>query len=78
LEGGRVPDRRDDGEADGIAVRAGPHWGKTFADEQIVVESGRTGLVDYAGIWKKTLMLSVDERSRRLQDMIKQYRKPPK
>ena len=53
-------------------------WGKTFADEQVVVESGRTGLVDYAGIWKKTLMLSADERSRRLRAMIEQYRKPPK
>ncbi|HEY1306475.1 MAG TPA: hypothetical protein VGF24_23135 [Vicinamibacterales bacterium] len=51
-------------------------WGKAFADEQVVVESGRKGLVDYAGIWKQTLMLSAPERARRLQEVIKQYRKP--
>jgi hypothetical protein len=50
-------------------------WGKTFADGQVVVESGRKGLVDYAGIWKKTLMLTAEERSSRLEELKKHYTK---
>jgi hypothetical protein len=50
-------------------------WGQAFADDQIAVESKRNG-ADYAGMWKKTLALSPADRARRLQEVIKQYRKP--
>jgi hypothetical protein len=45
-------------------------WGQAFADDQVNVESQRKGLVDYEGIWKKTLMLSAAERASRLQQII--------
>ena len=48
-------------------------WGQAFADEQVTVESRRTG-VDYAGMWKKALALSAAERASRLQDVITMYR----
>jgi hypothetical protein len=51
-------------------------WGQAFADEQVAVESKRTGLVDYASIWKKTLAIPASERPRRLQQFIEQYGKP--
>ena len=46
-------------------------WGKPFADEQVAVESQRRGLVDYEGIWKKTLTMSQTERASRLQQILK-------
>src|SRR5262245_678449 len=46
-------------------------WGKPFADEQVTVESQRRGLVDYEGIWKKTLAMSQTERASRLQQILK-------
>jgi hypothetical protein len=46
-------------------------WGKPFADEQVAVESQRRGLVDYEGIWKKTLAMSQTERASRLQQILK-------
>jgi hypothetical protein len=51
-------------------------WGQAFADEQVAVESKRTGLVDYASIWKKTLAIPASERPRRLRQFIEQYGKP--
>lgn len=51
-------------------------WGQSFADEQVAIESKRTGIVDYASIWKKTLAIAAPERTRRLAETIKQYRKP--
>jgi len=50
-------------------------WGQAFADEQVIVESKRVGLVDYAGIWKKALALPAADRAQRLKDLIKQYGK---
>jgi hypothetical protein len=50
-------------------------WGQSFADEQIAIESTRNG-ADYAGMWKNALAMSPEERARRLQEIIKQYRKP--
>jgi hypothetical protein len=38
-------------------------WGMTFADAQVVVESGRTGLYDYASAWKWALSLGKAERA---------------
>jgi hypothetical protein len=46
-------------------------WGQAFADEQVAIESKRTGIVDYASIWKKTLMMSAAERARRFQDILR-------
>lgn len=50
-------------------------WGKPFADDQVAIEGKRLP-TDYAGMWKKTLALSADERAAHLQEAIKQYRKP--
>jgi len=46
-------------------------WGQQFADEQVKVEAQRKGLVDYEGIWKKTLALPTSERARRLQQIVR-------
>jgi hypothetical protein len=46
-------------------------WGQPFADDQVAIESKRTGIVDYAGIWKKTLVIPRAERSRRLQGIVR-------
>ena len=46
-------------------------WGQAFADEQVAVESKRTGLVDYAGIWKQTLAIPGPERARRLREIVR-------
>jgi hypothetical protein len=40
-------------------------WGKDFADRQVVIESGRTGLYDYAAAWRWALSLSKGERAAR-------------
>jgi hypothetical protein len=45
-------------------------WGQPFADEQVKVESQRKGIVDYEGIWKKTLTLSAAERAKRFQEIV--------
>ena len=49
-------------------------WGQPFADEQVEIEGRRKGLVDYEGIWKKTLKLSAPERARRLQQLVRDRR----
>jgi hypothetical protein len=46
-------------------------WGQPFADEQVKVESLRKGIVDYDGIWKKTLALTAADRARRLKEIIR-------
>jgi hypothetical protein len=46
-------------------------WGQSFADEQVIIESRRKGLVDYEGIWKKTLALTAAERARRFQQIVR-------
>jgi hypothetical protein len=50
-------------------------WGQAFADDQVAIESKRTGIVDYAAIWKKTLALPAPERADRLKEFISRYRK---
>jgi hypothetical protein len=45
-------------------------WGQTFADEQVRIESLRQGIVDYEGIWKKTLALPRAERARTLKEIV--------
>jgi hypothetical protein len=50
-------------------------WGQAFADEQVIVESARKGLVDYEGIWKKVLAQPASERVRRFEEMKRQYLK---
>jgi hypothetical protein len=47
-------------------------WGQTLADEQVAVESRRTG-ADYAGMWKKVLALSPTERASRLKEVVAEY-----
>ena len=47
-------------------------WGQMFADEQVVIESRRTG-ADYAGMWKKVLAMSPAERAGRLKAVIAEY-----
>jgi hypothetical protein len=49
-------------------------WGQPFADQQVRIEGLRKGLVDYEGVWKRTLALSADERSRRWQEIISRGR----
>lgn len=49
-------------------------WGQAFADEQVAIESRRNA-ADYAGMWKKALAMSAQERARRLEEILKQYRK---
>ena len=44
-------------------------WGKPFADQQVRIEGLRKGIVDYEGVWKRTLTLSADERARRWQEI---------
>ena len=50
-------------------------WGKAFADEQVKVESGRTGLYDYKTAWKWALSMSKGERASRFADIVKANRK---
>ena len=47
-------------------------WGPMIADEQVVIESRRTG-ADYAGMWKKVLAMSPAERAGRLKAVIAEY-----
>jgi hypothetical protein len=49
-------------------------WGQPFADQQVRIEGLRKGLVDYDGMWKRTLALSAEERAQRLGEVISQSR----
>jgi hypothetical protein len=46
-------------------------WGQPFADEQVAIESKRTGIVDYAAIWNKTLAIPRDQRARQLHNLVR-------
>jgi hypothetical protein len=46
-------------------------WGTAFADEQVVVESGRRGLYDYEGAWRWARSLSKEQRASRLADIVR-------
>jgi hypothetical protein len=50
-------------------------WGKDFADAQVKIESGRTGLYDYETAWKWALSISKGERAARFADIVKTNRK---
>ena len=49
-------------------------WGQEFADSQVKVEGLRKGIVDYDGIWKRTLAIPAAERARRLREITGQNR----
>ena len=49
-------------------------WGQEFADSQVKVEGLRKGIVDYEGIWKRTLAIPAAERARRLREITGQSR----
>jgi len=46
-------------------------WGRAFADEQVTIESGRTGLADYKAAWKWALSMSKSDRASRFADIVK-------
>ena len=46
-------------------------WGTDFADEQVIVESGRTGLYDYKSAWASTLSLSKEQRAARFAEIVR-------
>ena len=50
-------------------------WGKTFADEQVLIESRRTGLYDYDSAWKWALSLSKAERASRFAAIVSANRR---
>ena len=50
-------------------------WGKDFADEQVEIESGRTGLYDYETAWKWALSISKDQRASRFADIVRSNRR---
>jgi hypothetical protein len=50
-------------------------WGKDFADAQVKIESGRTGLYDYETAWKWARSISKDERASRFADIVKTNRR---
>jgi hypothetical protein len=45
-------------------------WGQPFADQQVRIEGLRKGVVDYDGIWKRTLAMPAEERARRLKELV--------
>lgn len=45
-------------------------WGRDFADEQVRIESGRTGLYDYATAWKWALSISKEQRAARFATIV--------
>ena len=45
-------------------------WGQEFADGQVRIEGLRKGIVDYDGIWKRTLAIPAEERARRLKEIL--------
>ena len=48
-------------------------WGKTFADEQVVIESGRRGIYDYETAWKNTLKLTPQERAEQFKRFLVEH-----
>ena len=51
-------------------------WGQEFADGQVRIEGLRKGIVDYDGIWKRTLAIPAEERARRLKEILGRSRAP--
>jgi hypothetical protein len=50
-------------------------YGKTFADQQVVIESGRTGLYDYDTAWKWAMAMTKAERASRFAAIVKDNRR---
>ena len=50
-------------------------WGKDFADAQVRIESGRTGMYDYASAWRWALSISKDERASRFATIVRTNRR---
>lgn len=50
-------------------------WGRDFADQQVMVESARTGLYDYASAWQWALSLSKEQRASRFAEIVKANRR---
>jgi hypothetical protein len=50
-------------------------WGKDFADEQVRIESGRTGLYDYRSAWQWALSISREERAARFANIVSANRR---
>ena len=46
-------------------------WGRDFADQQVTVESGRTGVYDYASAWRWALSLGKEQRASRFAEILK-------
>ena len=44
-------------------------WGKPFADEAVLVESGQRGLYDYEGTWRWALAMTREQRSARFAEI---------
>jgi len=49
-------------------------YGKTFADEQVTVESGRRGLYDYETAWKWAMAIGREQRASRFAEIVKANR----
>jgi hypothetical protein len=49
-------------------------WGSSVADELVRIESGRTGLYDYASAWRWALSLTREQRASRLVDILRSNR----
>ena len=45
-------------------------WGRGFADAQVRIESGRTGLYDYESAWRWALSISKNERASRFAAIV--------
>ena len=50
-------------------------WGRTFADEQVAIESGRRGVYDYETAWHWALAFDREGRARRLAEIVASNRR---
>ena len=44
-------------------------WGRAFADEAVLVESGQRGLYDYEGTWRWALAMTREQRASRFAEI---------
>jgi hypothetical protein len=50
-------------------------WGRDFANQQVMFDSGLTGLYDYKAAWAWALSISKEERASRLADIVRANRR---
>jgi hypothetical protein len=50
-------------------------WGRAFADEHVRIESGRTGVYDYATAWRWALSLTREQRAARFAAIVQSNRR---